>query len=184
MAKRPDAPAGATISIWTGSELVSFDGHTIYIQRTAVAKRGTDTYPVPQIAGVQIEPPTWANHLGRFRILVAGEIAPLGRQSASRAVRDRFVVVFGKKMLPQFEALANQIRQAQAGLHRPAAPVQPQAQAPAQQPVVAPGIGDQLTKLAALHQSGALSPEEFAAAKAQLLGIQPAGPQDAVPHVQ
>lgn len=182
MAKRPDAPAGATISIWTGSELVSFDGHTIYIQRTAVAKRGTDTYPVTQIAGVQIEPPTWANHLGRFRILVAGEIAPRGRQSASRAVRDRFVVVFGKKMLPQFEALANQIRQAQAGPHRPAAPVQPPAPV-AQQAVVAPGIGDQLTKLAALHQSGALSPEEFAAAKAQLLGIQPAGPQDAVPRV-
>jgi hypothetical protein len=36
-------------------------------------------------------------------------------------------------------------------------------------PAVAPSIADQITQLAALHDSGALSDEEFAAAKARLL---------------
>jgi len=51
----------------------------------------------------------------------------------------------------------------------------PSAPAPAPAPAAAApateGIGDQLTKLAALHDAGVLSDEEFAAAKARALGL-------------
>ena len=47
----------------------------------------------------------------------------------------------------------------------PPAPQPPPAPAPAPSPMI-----DQLNQLAALHQQGVLSDEEFAAAKAKLLG--------------
>jgi hypothetical protein len=37
-------------------------------------------------------------------------------------------------------------------------------------PVASVGVAEELAKLGQLHQQGLLSPEEFAAAKAQLLG--------------
>src|SRR5215831_15549198 len=49
----------------------------------------------------------------------------------------------------------------------------PQQYAPPPQqaaPAAGPSITDQLQQIAALHQQGALSDEEFAAAKAKLLG--------------
>ena len=47
-----------------------------------------------------------------------------------------------------------------------------QQQAPPQQaaPAAGPSMADQLQQIAALHQQGALSDDEFAAAKAKLLG--------------
>ena len=48
--------------------------------------------------------------------------------------------------------------------------VPPPTYAPAPTPAAeAPGLGDQLAQLAQLHQSGGLSDEEYAAAKAKLL---------------
>ena len=49
----------------------------------------------------------------------------------------------------------------------PAAPAAPDPQAPA----AAPSMPDQLNQLAALHGQGVLTDDEFAAAKAKLLGI-------------
>ncbi len=46
---------------------------------------------------------------------------------------------------------------------------QPQAQ-PAPEPAAGPSMIDQLNQLTTLHQQGALTDEEFAAAKAKLLG--------------
>jgi hypothetical protein len=46
-------------------------------------------------------------------------------------------------------------------------PAQPAAEVPAQR---APSMADQLDQLAGLHNQGALSDDEFAAAKAKLLG--------------
>jgi Short C-terminal domain len=51
----------------------------------------------------------------------------------------------------------------------PPAPAPPPAAAPAPAAAPSPMI-DQLNQLAALHQQGVLSDEEFAAAKAKLLG--------------
>ncbi len=47
---------------------------------------------------------------------------------------------------------------------------QPQAQPPAPEPDAGPSMTDQLNQLTTLHQQGALTDEEFAAAKAKLLG--------------
>jgi Short C-terminal domain len=47
---------------------------------------------------------------------------------------------------------------------------QPQAQPPAPAPAAGPSMTDQLNQLTTLHQQGALTDEEFAAAKAKLLG--------------
>jgi hypothetical protein len=52
------------------------------------------------------------------------------------------------------------LEQRQASASRPAAPPQP----------AGPSLLDQLNQLAELHQQGALTDEEFAAAKAKLLG--------------
>jgi hypothetical protein len=48
----------------------------------------------------------------------------------------------------------------------------PQQQAPPQNaaPAAGPSVADQLQQIAALHQQGVLSDDEFAAAKAKLLG--------------
>jgi Short C-terminal domain len=50
------------------------------------------------------------------------------------------------------------------------APAQQQAPPPQAAPAAGPSMTDQLQQLAALHQQGVLSDEEFAAAKAKLLG--------------
>ena len=110
MAKRPAPPAGATNSVWTGSELVSFDWHTLTIQRVSLGRKGTNTYPIARISGVRVEKPGFMKVYGRFRILVAGEDAPRRRQSARNAARDPLVVLFSGKQLAEFEALAAEIR--------------------------------------------------------------------------
>jgi membrane protease subunit (stomatin/prohibitin family) len=69
------------------------------------------------------------------------------------------------------KAGTNKAMQAQGAQQAPAEPA-PAAPAPA--PAAAPSAGDdtiaRLTQLASLHDSGALTDEEFAAAKAQVLG--------------
>jgi hypothetical protein len=49
-------------------------------------------------------------------------------------------------------------------------PPAPPAAAPAPVPAAGPSLLDQLTQLDALHQQGALTDNEFTAAKAKLLG--------------
>jgi Short C-terminal domain len=46
----------------------------------------------------------------------------------------------------------------------------PQAPPPQAAPPAGPSMGDQLQQLAALHQQGVLTDDEFAAAKSKLLG--------------
>ena len=50
------------------------------------------------------------------------------------------------------------------------APPQQQAPPPPAPPAAGPSMADQLQQLAALHQQGMLTDDEFAAAKAKLLG--------------
>lgn len=57
------------------------------------------------------------------------------------------------------------LEQQQAGQYQ-----QPQAEPPAPEPAAGPSMVDQLNQLTTLHQQGALTDEEFAAAKAKLLG--------------
>ncbi len=60
---------------------------------------------------------------------------------------------------------------AQADQQQQAQPAQPAQQAPVPAPRAAgPSMADQLNQLADLHNQGLLSEDEFAAAKAKLLG--------------
>ncbi|MGH3197714.1 MAG: SHOCT domain-containing protein [Streptosporangiaceae bacterium] len=55
-------------------------------------------------------------------------------------------------------------------LEQQPAPPQQQAPPPQAAPAAGPSMADQLEQIAALHQQGVLSDDEFAAAKAKLLG--------------
>jgi hypothetical protein len=64
------------------------------------------------------------------------------------------------------------LEQQQGGQGGPPQDQYAQQQAPPQQaaPAAGPSMADQLQQIAALHQQGALSDDEFAAAKAKVLG--------------
>lgn len=176
MAKKPELPPNVGGKwIWTGTEQVSFDGATVHIQRVSGSRQGTSSFPLTQIAGIQLDRPHFGQMLGRWRVLVAGEAAPRGSQGALKDAADPFVVLFGKSYLRYFETMTRTVNEALAGLQRGEPVTQPA-------PAVA-GLGDQLAQLATLHAQGALSDTEFAAAKARLLGQGPA-PQDQPPTGQ
>lgn len=173
MAKRPELPPNVGGKwIWTGSEQVSLDDTAIHIQRASGSRQGTSSFPLTQVAGIQLDRPHFGQILGRWRVLVAGESAPRRNQTAMDAASDPFVVLFNKKLLGNFETMTRTVNEALAGLRH----------GPAVQPAAAPGLATQLAHLGELHASGILSAAEFAAAKARLLG-QEAGPQDGAPQV-
>jgi hypothetical protein len=62
----------------------------------------------------------------------------------------------------------SQLEQQQAAPQQQAPP--PQAAPPQAVPAAGPSVADQLQQLAALHQQGVLTDEEFAAAKSKVLG--------------
>jgi Short C-terminal domain len=168
--KHPEPPPNSDW-LWTGSDMLSFDGHNLVIKKTAGSNKGTFTYAIEQISGVQISKPG-VIALGSFRVLVAGEVAPRGRQPMMDVVKDPFAVQLRSSLMPAAERIAGKVRAAQAELRspRPAAPAV----------AAAAGLGDQLAQLAALHAQGALTDAQFEAAKAQVLGVDP-GPQDQSP---
>ncbi len=67
----------------------------------------------------------------------------------------------------------SRLEQDQAGQQTAPYATPPPAPAPAPAPAApaAPSMADQLKQISALHEQGALNDEEFAAAKAKLLGI-------------
>lgn len=159
MSKQPSPPPGS-VSFWTGSALVWFDGHNLTINRPGGPIKGVFTYAVDQITGILITKPPLKLYV--FRVLVGGESAPRRSQGMLDLTRDPFVVQYNSRHKDEAEALAQAVRDAQARLRQSA------SQQPA--PAAASGLGDQLAKLADLHAAGALSDAEFAAAKARLLG--------------
>ena len=68
----------------------------------------------------------------------------------------------------QNERIANLEQQQSAAQYQQPPPYQPQQQ-PAPASAAAPSMLDQLNQLSALHEKGALTDDEFAAAKAKLL---------------
>jgi hypothetical protein len=89
--------------------------------------------------------------------VVGGGAYAVGRASANRAAeRD-------SREADQ-DARLSDLEQGQA---QPQVPAQP---APAAPPAAGSSLMDQLSQLAALHNSGALTDDEFTAAKAKLLG--------------
>ena len=142
---------------------IEFDGATVAITRRgflarATVGKGEKRIPVRHITAVQFKPAGLVN--GFIAFTLAGGVenrSRFGRQTTD-AAKDENSVIFTKSQQPSFEQLRTDIEQAMS------APAGPMAQAQLADPVA------QLQQLAALHQSGALSNEEFAHAKASLLG--------------
>jgi len=73
----------------------------------------------------------------------------------------------GRRSEQAYAAEDDQNQRISAMEQQQAAPQQP---APAQMAAPGPSAADQLSQLSTLHQQGALSDDEFAAAKAKILG--------------
>lgn len=141
---------------------VAFDGQWVTISRKGAIGRltigkGDKRIPIGSISAVQWKPPT-ALVRGFIQFTVPGgneRRSQFGRQTTD-AAKDENSVLVSKSHLEEFEALRGAIEAAIASSQGPAG--------------TTTSIGDEIGKLAALHQSGAISEEEFAAAKARLLG--------------
>lgn len=133
--------------------------------------RGTATYPLSSVTGVEFRPGALQ---ARFTLVISGGVQRSDKKG------DPLTVLVGKKNIAQFEQMRDLILQGidahQTAARAQAAQAAVQAAAAAQ-PAAAPSLAQQIQQLAALHAQGVLTAEEFAAAKARLLG---GGPQDAL----
>lgn len=145
---------------------ITFDGQYVtiirdtFLARSTVGK-GEKRLHVGQISAVQWKPAGLVNGFIQFTVPGGNERRSKFGSQTNDAARDENSVVFTKKQQPDFEALRAALEQAIAQQYAPASP--------ASRPSAA-SMADELAKLAALLQSGALSQEEFRQAKAQLLG--------------
>ncbi|WP_370340144.1 DUF4429 domain-containing protein [Catenulispora sp. MAP5-51] len=156
---------------------ISFDGRAITITRGGILARGlsgsgTTTVPIEQVTGVDFKP-TGANH-GRITILVAGTVAP--RRNSMRSSNDPLTVDFTlhssdfRRVRDAIEtALRNRTAATTSGWTMPPPP--PPGWTPSTLRAQEPSLADQIGNLAQLMEQGHLSEEEFAAAKAKLLGL-------------
>jgi hypothetical protein len=143
---------------------VQFDGTYITIHRKGMigrstVGRGDKRIPLAAVVGVQWKPATTL-FVGFIQFETAGQGGTRSRfgHQTQGALQDENSVVFRKGALPQFERLRAAVEEALAARHngQPAGP-------PA-------SVADDLAKLGALLRQGLLTPSEFEAAKARLLG--------------
>lgn len=137
---------------------VTFDGEWLTIQRRGFMSltkggRGDTRLNVGQISGVDMKQAGLT--AGRFQILAAGAVQRGAGLRASRS--DPLTIMFQRGATPAFTELRDVLEAAIADRSRPSP-----GPAPA-------GVADQLAQLVQLHDTGALSDEEFAAAKARAL---------------
>lgn len=179
-------PEGTTRAKGMNGEVL-FDGRFVTIRHnwTAPGGRGESRYPLSAVVGAEYKP-------GVITAVFTLVVAVLGQPGAVKEQRnlDPFTVEGSVKHREGFMAMRDRIMLAIAD-RGPAVPMPAPAPipAPGSEPPPDPGapgaptamgLVAQLQQLAALHSSGALTAEEFSAAKAQVLGVRPA-PQDAPP---
>ena len=104
--------------------------------------------------------------------VVGGGAYMAGKHMANKANQQAADEDYQNQRLDQVEQQQYQQQQPQDqyGQQQYAPPQQQYAPPPQAAPAAGPSMTDQLQQIAALHQQGALSDEEFAAAKAKLLG--------------
>ena len=129
-----------------GLGLVALTDRRLLFLRDGWVNKATEDFPIEKISSVQ-----WRSGFSQGTLTVYA--------SGNKAEIKQIVNADGSR-------IADVIRNRQTG---------PQTAAPAPTPVQPPqdGIGDQLTKLWQLVQAGAMTRDEFEAAKAQLLGPAP-----------
>jgi len=146
---------------------MTFDGYQVVIQRSGFRARttvgvSTKSIPLQSITAVQWKPAGMMVN-GFIALTVPGgneRNSQFGRQTFD-AVRDENAVLFTKQQMPTFERLRAEIESALVHGRAP-------RQAGQGYPQVS--VADELQKLAALVQQGLLTPDEFNAQKARLLG--------------
>jgi hypothetical protein len=145
---------------------ITFDGQSVLIERKGFSARmlvgvGEKRIPIASITAVQWKKAGFS--AGYIQFTIAGGVerrSQFGKQS-SDAMHDENSVTFHVKQQPAFEVVRAAIDDAIAQRHAPQAPQQA-GQA---------SIADELTKLASLRDQGIISPSDFEAAKAKLLGL-------------
>ncbi|MFJ3786308.1 DUF4429 domain-containing protein [Streptomyces sp. NPDC090093] len=141
---------------------VSFDGEYVTITRKGLLARagvgkGEKRIHISQISAVQWKPPgALVNGFIQFTLPGGNERrSRFGSQSAD-AAKDENSVMVTRKQAPAFEELRAAINEAIARQH------QPTASAPV-------SVSDELLKLHQLLEAGAISIDDYEAAKAKLL---------------
>jgi hypothetical protein len=158
------ADTGVLTAKGQGGQL-SFDGSFVTIGRKGLLGRtgrgkGEKRIPIASINAVRWKP-AGAVMNGYIALTLAGAIeqrSGFGHQTAS-ASKDENSVLFTKQQQPEFERMRDEIETALAAHHAPAAT----ANAAGEDQVA------QLARLAALHEAGSITDEEFAQMKARLV---------------
>lgn len=145
------------------STIVTFDGRVITITRGFMAQggKGTATYALDRVNGIELRMPGLAAIAGRFTIVTGGGVQQRRTAGFSAATRDPLTVTFTARHKAEFQALADAVNAALA------VPRSPTVQADM---VPSDGLAQQLERLAALRGDGVLTDDEFTAAKSRLLG--------------
>ncbi|MFD9063283.1 DUF4429 domain-containing protein [Kitasatospora purpeofusca] len=146
---------------------VGFDGEYVtitrkgFLARTSVGK-GEKRIHISQITAVQWKPPGMlVNGFIQFTVPGGNERRSGFGLQTSGAVKDENSVIVTKNQAPAFEELRTAVEDAIANLHRPA---------PTTATATSGSLADELGKLQLLAESGVLTPDELAVAKARLLG--------------
>ena len=141
---------------------VVFDGDTITINRQPFKRltlgKSEKRIPLRAVNAVQFKP---AGRLTtgfiEFTISGGSERNSPFRQRAVDVANNENAVVFARQQQPEFEVLRDAV---EVAIGQPEAPWSADG----------PGLAEQLARLAELRDAGALTDDEFAAAKAKLLG--------------
>jgi hypothetical protein len=141
---------------------VTFDGHTVLIERKGLSARllvgvGEKSIPIASINAVQWKNAGFSAGFIQFTISGGSERrSKFGKQS-SDAMHDENSVTFHVRQQPAFEELRKAIDAAVSARHAPQAAAAPVS------------VADELAKLAQLMQQGVISQPEFEQQKARLL---------------
>jgi hypothetical protein len=138
---------------------VTFDGGTVTITRKGALGRltvgkGMKQIPVTAITAVQIKPAGLVRGFIQFTIPGGNERRSKFGSQSTDAAKDENSVLFSRSQQAAFQQIADAITVTVRSTGQP-------ERAP---------LAEELARLAGLHQQGHLSDDEYAAAKARLLG--------------
>lgn len=143
---------------------ITFDGQYVtitrrgFLARTSVGK-GEKRIHISQISSVQWKPAgPFVNGFIQFATAGGNERRSKFGSQTSSAIHDENSVIFTTKHRAAFEELRKHIEAAIAAHHTPAAPA-----------AAAGSVADEITKLAALRDQGAITEAEFQQQKQRLL---------------
>lgn len=146
---------------------IHFDGQTITLERSGFGARmsvgkGEKRIPIASVTAVQWRKASLTT--GFIQFTLAGGVERRSRpgHSGGDARTDENSVTFHARQQPAFEPIRAAIEAAIAQQHAP--------QAAVAAPGAAASIADELAKLAGLRDQGIISPADFEAAKARILG--------------